>query len=110
MALSKPVGEGRVEQVTLDKAAQHMLEECRMVLPGIQALFGFQLIAVFNQGFGEKLSEPQQVMRLGAIILVALAIGRVMAPAAVPRQSEPREVSERFVWLSSNLLLASMYP
>jgi len=110
MALSKPVGEGRIEQVTLDKAAQHMLEECRMVLPGIQALFGFQLIAVFNDGFGEKLSEPQQMMHLAAIILVAIAIALVMAPAALHRQAEPQEVSERFVWLSSRLLLASMYP
>jgi hypothetical protein len=110
MAVSKPVGEGRIEQVPLDKAAQHMLEECRMVLPGIQALFGFQLIAVFNEGFGEKLSGPQQLMHLAAIILVAIAIALVMAPAALHRQTEPQEVSERFVWLSSNLLLASMYP
>src|SRR5438477_5579798 len=110
MPFRKPVGTGRKEEISLDAAAAHLLEECRMVLPGIQALFGFQLIAVFNQGFGEKLSEPQQVMHLGAIILVAIAIALVMAPAALHRQSEPREVSERFVWLSSNLLLASMYP
>lgn len=110
MAVSKPVGEGRIERVPLDKAAQHMLEECRMVLPGIQALFGFQLIAVFNDGFGEKLSQPQQLMHLAAIVLVGVAIALVMAPAALHRQSEPQEVSERFVWLSSNLLLASMYP
>lgn len=110
MAVSKPIGEGRVEQVTLDKAAQHMLEECRMVLPGIQALFGFQLIAVFNDGFGEKLSEPQQMMHLAAIVLVGVAIALVMAPAALHRQAEPQEVSERFIWLSSNLLLASLYP
>jgi len=110
MAVSKPIGEGRTEQVTLDKAAQHMLEECRMVLPGIQALFGFQLIAVFNEGFAEKLSGPQQMMHLAAIILVAVAIALVMAPAALHRQAEPQEVSERFVWLSSQLLLASMFP
>jgi hypothetical protein len=27
-----------------------------MVLPGIQALFGFQLVAVFNSAFEQKLS------------------------------------------------------
>jgi hypothetical protein len=48
------------EQLSLDSATRHILEECRMVLPGIQALFGFQLIAVFNQGFNEKLSTVQQ--------------------------------------------------
>ncbi len=81
-----------------------------MVLPGIQALFGFQLIAVFNEGFAEKLSRGEQMMHLAAIVLTAVAIALVMAPAALHRQSQPREVSERFVWLSSNLLLASMYP
>lgn len=110
MALSKPAGKGRVEEVSLDKATQHTLEECRMVLPGIQALFGFQLIAVFNEGFAEKLSGPQQLMHLAAIVLVGIAIALVMAPAALHRQADPTVVSERFVWLASKLLLASMYP
>jgi antibiotic biosynthesis monooxygenase (ABM) superfamily enzyme len=33
-----------------------------------------------------------------------------MAPAAIHRQTQQRSVSERFVWLSSLLVLASMYP
>jgi hypothetical protein len=33
------------EQLTLQDAVKHVFEECRMVLPGIQALFGFQMIA-----------------------------------------------------------------
>ena len=32
-----------------EKMAREAIEEARMVLPGIQALFGFQLIAVFSQ-------------------------------------------------------------
>ena len=48
------------EELSLSKAAEYLLEECRMVLPGIQALFGFQLVAVFNQSFGEKLSSGEQ--------------------------------------------------
>jgi len=98
------------EPVSLDSAATHILEECRMVLPGIQALFGFQLIAVFNDGFGEKLSSGQQQLHFVALILVALSAGLVMAPAAVHRQSQQRAVSERFIWLSSWLLLFSMFP
>lgn len=30
------------EALPLSEAVTHLLEECRMVLPGIQALFGFQ--------------------------------------------------------------------
>ena len=81
-----------------------------MVLPGIQALFGFQLIAVFNEGFAEKLSSGEQLLHLGAIVLVVIAIGLVMAPAALHRQSQPQSVSERFMWLTSKLLVASMFP
>ncbi len=50
----------RAEELSLDSAVRHILEECRMVLPGIQALFGFQLIAVFNEGFAQKLSVLEQ--------------------------------------------------
>ena len=32
-------------------AVTHLLEECRMILPGLQALLGFQLIAVFSAAF-----------------------------------------------------------
>ena len=36
------------QELSLDAAASHLLEECRTVVPGMQALFGFQLIAVFS--------------------------------------------------------------
>ena len=81
-----------------------------MVLPGIQALFGFQLIAVFNQGFSERLSQPEQVLHLIAIVLTVLSMALVMTPAALHRQAEPCEVSERFIWIGSNLVLAGMLP
>jgi len=49
-------------------------------------------------------------LHLAPIVLVVLAIALVMAPAALHRQTSQRVVSERFVWLSSMLLLASMFP
>ena len=76
------------EQVSLSQAAEYLLEECRMVLPGIQALFGFQLIAVFNAGFHERLSQGLQRLHLLAIALVALFGGfgtwRVLSAPPVP--------------------------
>ncbi len=110
MAIEKPVGAGKKEQISLDSAATHLLEECRMVLPGIQALFGFQLIAVFNEGFEKKLSGGEQLLHFVAIILVVLAVALVMAPAAILRLTQQRAVSERFIWLSSQLLFAGMLP
>ena len=110
MPFPKPAGQGRVEEIKLDSTASHILEECRMVLPGIQALFGFQLIAVFNEGFGEKLSHAEQRLHLAAILLTVLSMALVMTPAALHRQAEPKHVSERFVWLASVMVLAGMFP
>lgn len=80
-----------------------------MVLPGIQALFGFQLIAVFNAKFWE-LSFSQRVTHLIAIGFVAIAIALVMTPAAYHRVVLQMSISQRFLDISSRLLLCSMVP
>jgi hypothetical protein len=98
------------QRLSLDAAASNILEECRMVLPGIQALFGFQLIAVFNQGFSERLTVQEQHLHLVSILLVVASIALVMAPAALHRQAEPHSVSDRFLHVSSRLLLWGMLP
>jgi hypothetical protein len=98
------------EALSLSAAARYLLEESRMVLPGIQALFGFQLIAVFSATFGERLSAGEQQLHLAATFLIAVAVAIIMAPAAYHRQAGPPEVTETFVWLSTRLLLWSMWP
>ncbi len=98
------------EELSLNDAASHLLEECRTVVPGMQALFGFQLIAVFNNAFREQLSSVERILHLAAIVLVTIAIALVMAPAALHRQTEPLAVSRRFIRISSRLLMASMGP
>jgi hypothetical protein len=100
--------ENRCEPVKLTEAASYLLEECRMVLPGIQAIFGFQLIAVFNQRFSEDLERSEQALHFIAMSLVAIAVAMVMCPAAYQRMSAPMEVSERFLRNSSRLLVGSM--
>ena len=94
----------------LSSTVDHLLEECRMVLPGIQALFGFQLIAVFNQPFWDKLTDTQRVIHFMALSVIAVAIALVMTPAAYHRQAERETVSHGFVRLASRLLLWSMFP
>ena len=95
--------------VDLFQATQNLLQECRMVLPGIQALFGFQLIAVFSRGF-PALPPGLKILHLAATVLNATAIALVMAPAAYQRLVSPMSVSVGFVRRSSRLLLASMFP
>lgn len=70
------------ETLSLADATKYLLEECRMVLPGVQALFGFQLIAVFNTAFSDKLSHGEQSVHLLALALVAIAVALIMSPAS----------------------------
>ena len=96
------------ERLPLTRQVEYLLEECRIVLPGLQVLFGFQLAVVFSERFARVLDTTQQQLHLLAMGLVAAAIGVIMTPAAYHRQAEPQRVSESFVRLSSWLLLASM--
>ncbi len=98
------------ETLDLAKATEQLLQECRMVLPGIQALFGFQLVAVFNTRFAEALTEGEQALHLAALVLVAVSAGLVMAPAAYHRQTTPREVTASFLRLATGLLTAALLP
>lgn len=98
------------EKLRLSEAITHLLEECRMVLPGVQALFGFQLIVVFNSAFFSHLTPDEQKLHLLALGLVAIAVALIMTPAALHRQSGAREASERFLRVGGRLLLASMPP
>ena len=98
-----------VHRESLEEASTHVGGEARMMLPGVQTILGFQLMAVFNTRF-EQFSHGEQVLHFAAFLLVALTMGLLMAPAAFHRQAEPRMVTSRFVRLSSVLLSLGMVP
>lgn len=75
----------------------------------MQALFGFQLVAFFNQGFRE-LGTTEQNLHYASLILITLAIGIIMAPAAYHRIVEQGSVSRFFVRLISWLIALAMVP
>jgi hypothetical protein len=97
------------ERLPLSKAVGYLIDESRMVLPGIQALFGFQLIAVFSDRF-QHLSQHEQQLHFASIALVVLATGLIMTPAAYHRHQEAREVTQSFIVVSTRLLLIGMVP
>lgn len=106
----KPSPREPKEHLSLSTAADVLLSETRMVLPGIQALFGFQLVAVFNTVFEEKLSPTEQKLHLLAITLVAVAIVLIMTPAAYHRQTGMHDITQKFIDISTHLMLVSVVP
>jgi len=103
------VSPGKNEQEQLKTVLQHALDEARMVLPGVQALFGFQLIAVFNQRF-EALDPLLQRVHLAAVCLVVIAIALIMSPAAFHRQTHPHHVTEGLLRVTTRFINASLVP
>jgi DMSO reductase anchor subunit len=93
---------------TRDKI-QHVLTEARTVLPGAQALLGFQFISMFAEAF-EKLPDSSKTLHLISLALVGLSIILLMTPAAYHRIVEEGEETEHFHRFASRVLLASMIP
>src|SRR5437667_11905078 len=100
MRQDPPHGGGPKEREPLT----HTVEEARMLIPGVTAFLGFQLVAVFNTAFAQKLTREEQMVHLGAMFLTLVALLLLLTPAAYHRQAESGWVSQGFVNLSSRLM------
>lgn len=88
---------------------QQVLTEDRMVLPGAQALLGFQFAGMLVEGF-EKLPASSKYVHLASLTFVALSIIFLMTPAAYHRIVEKGEETEHFHRFASRMLLIAMIP
>ena len=84
-----------------------VLTEARVVLPGAQALLGFQLVTMFMDGF-DKLPNSSKYIHMISLGWMALTIILLMSPAAYHRIAERGEETQRMHRLASVLLLAAM--
>ena len=95
---------------TLEGEVNHVIREGRMVLPGIQALFGFQMIVVFDPRFSQALPLTGQLLHLGATVLIVCAVALIMAPTAYHRLAEPDRLSRYFADYASAMVSIAMAP
>jgi hypothetical protein len=82
---------------------EQLLTEARLIIPGGQALLGFQLIAMLTSGF-DRLPEIAKVIHAVALCLVGLNVVIMMTPAALHRLSFGGEDSPQFFRLGSALV------
>lgn len=64
----------------IDAEMRKLIEEARVILPGVQALFGFQTIVVFNDHFAELQNFAKNCHILG-LAMVIITVALVMTPA-----------------------------
>jgi hypothetical protein len=93
----------------LSTRIEQMLTEARVVLPGAQALFGFQLVAVLSEAF-EKLPAASKLVHALSAGCVAVAVMLLMAPAAYHRIVWGGEESEEFHRTGSALMTWATVP
>jgi hypothetical protein len=110
---SRVISELREEQrkqggTEIKEKIKKLLMECRMVLPGVQALLGFQLTTFFMQGF-ERLPQSSKFIHCGGLVATAISTVLVITPAAYHRIAEAGEETERFHRIGTRLLLVSMF-
>ncbi len=86
---------------------KQVLTETRIVLPGVQALLGFQLAVMLMDSF-DKLTPMQKYTHLEGLGWIALSMVLLMTPAAYHRIVEQGEETERFLRLASRLVLFGM--
>ncbi len=100
---------GKSSSTPLHAKIEQMLTEARVVLPGAQALLGFQLAIVLTQSF-EQLPSVSKIMHAASLFLVVLAVVLLMAPAAYHRIAYAGEDTENMHRVGSALVTMATVP
>lgn len=107
--MSKKEDEKEPRGTKLKDKIRHVLTEARTVLPGAQALLGFQFICTMTEAF-DKLPPALKYVHLASLALVAMSVVLLMTPAAYHRIVERGEETEHFHRFASRVVLAAMIP
>jgi hypothetical protein len=91
----------------LQDRIKQVLTEGRVILPGTQALLGFQLVSFLTEAF-QKLPKPVQVVHLVALGFVVLSATFLITVPAYHRIGEGGGESEHFLRVASRLLLSAL--
>jgi hypothetical protein len=104
-----PAEGGQEKPVELKDKIKEVLIEARMVLPGAQALLGFQFIVVLVDAF-DQLPQPLKYVHLWSLLSIALCTVLLITPAAYHRIVYQGEDSEKFLRLAGRFVIAAMVP
>jgi uncharacterized protein DUF6328 len=106
----KKMGEDEDEMNTpLHTRIEQMLTESRVLIPGAQAILGFQFAVMLSKAF-DQLPLSAHAVHVAALMLIALAVILLMTPAAIHRITFGGEDSERFHTIGTRFIVAAAVP
>jgi Family of unknown function (DUF6328) len=96
----RELGQMQHSPTPLKTKIEQLLTEARLIIPGGQALLGFQFIAMLTSGF-DRLPASAKVVHAAALCLIGMNVIVTMTPAALHRLSFGGEDSQRFLRIGS---------
>jgi hypothetical protein len=105
MSDSAAEGRNETEKERLDRNLGELLQELRVVLPGVQVLFAFLLTVPFQQRF-QTATTFQKDIYLVTLLLTALASALLMAPSAYHRLEFRQDDKRHIVFIANRLSIA----
>src|SRR5579862_2549682 len=93
----------------LDVQVDQLLTEARLIIPGAQALLGFQLAVTLMRAFAE-LPDAVKILHVAALCCIGLAVILLIAPASIHRIAFGGEDDPAFVKVASWFVVAAPLP
>ena len=93
------------EKERIDRELIELLNGLRVVLPGVQVLFGFLLVVAFQQGFAD-VTSMERVVYYVTFMTAALSSVLLIAPSTYHRIRFREFDKENLIRLSGHLLIA----
>jgi hypothetical protein len=101
------VSSNETKDERLDRELIELLNELRVVLPGVQVLFAFLLTVPFTNRF-QRVSETQERVFFVTFLLTMLATGLLIAPSAYHRLRWRQHDKEQMLITSNRLAISGM--
>jgi hypothetical protein len=96
-------------ETSIHDKIRHVLTEARVILPGNQALLGFQFAVTLQQSFHD-LPFALRLLHLISLSLIAISTILLLSPAAYHRIVEQGEETERFYRVASKFVISALPP
>ena len=94
---------------SLSERIKELLQETRIVLPGVQALLGFQFAAFLSEAFA-RLPPTAKAVHTASLMLLALAMILLMTPAPYRHLAEDGRDTPAVERVGSAFVLAALIP
>jgi hypothetical protein len=100
-------GREESEQERLDRNLNEMLQELRVVIPGVQVLFAFLLTVPFQQNF-TKIDDFQRDVYFTTLICTAISAILLMSPTAYHRLTFRYQQKRKLVFYSNRFAIVGL--